>query len=294
MKHLTPLAMALFMAFSSTAQVISEDDLFSENPELTAEDKYALDQSKKWTSNKMAPPPILAADGSVVFVHGAGRPTIVCAVLDICDIALQPGETVTPNGVQIGDSARWEMQPAVTGSGANAQIHVILKPLDAGLETTLVVATDRRIYNVQLRSHRTEFMPKVRFAYQDDAMQKWAAIQQMTRKETERKTIPQTGEHLEDLDFNYSIKGKAPWKPLRVYNNGRQTVIQFPANISQEESPVLIVLRENPGVFSDDEEVLSNSRMRGDRLTVDQVFRKAALITGAGRNQTRIIIERDE
>lgn len=294
MKHLAPLAIALLMAFNSTAQVITDDDLFSQNPELTAEEKYALQQSKKWTSNKMAPPPILAADGAVVFVHGAGRPTIVCAVLDICDIALQPGETVTPNGVQIGDSARWEMQPAVTGAGANAQIHVILKPLDAGLETTLVVATDRRIYNMQLRSHRTEFMPKVRFAYQDDAQQKWAAIQQITRTETERKTIPQTGEHLEDLDFNYSIKGKAPWKPLRVYNNGKQTVIQFPPNISQEEVPVLIVLRENAGIFADDDEVLSNSRFRGDRLTVDQVFRKAALITGAGSNQTRIIIERDQ
>lgn len=293
MKHFAPLAVAFLMAFGSTAQSISEDDLFSENPTLTAEEKFALEQAEKWTSNKMAPPPALAPDGSVVFVHGAGRPTIVCAVLDICDIQLQPGELVSPNGIHIGDSARWELSPAITGTGANQQIHVIAKPLDAGLETSLVIATDRRVYNLQLRSHRTEFMPKVKFAYQDDAKQKWAAIQQMTRKETERKTIPQTGENIEDLDFNYNVSGKAPWKPVRVYNNGLQTIIQLPKTLVEDEAPVLIVLRENPGFFSDDEEVLPNSRLRGDRIIVDQVFRKAALITGAGDNQTRVIIERD-
>jgi type IV secretion system protein VirB9 len=294
MKHFAPLAIVFLMAFGTSAQSISEDELFSENPVLTEEDEFALEQAKKWTSNKMAPPPVLAADGSVVFVHGAGRPTIVCAVLDICDIQLQPGEVVNPNGVHIGDSARWELQPAVTGTGATAQIHVIAKPLDAGLETSLVIATDRRVYNLQLRSHRTEFMPKIKFAYQDDAQKKWEAIQLQTRKELERKTIPQTGENIEDLDFNYNVTGKAPWKPVRVYNNGLQTIIQLPKTLVEEEAPVLIVLRENPGFFSDDEEVLPNSRLRGDRIIVDQVFRKAALITGAGDNQTRVIIERDD
>jgi len=50
---------------------------------------------------------------------------------------------------------RWIIEPAITGVGENARHHVMIKPMDAALETVLVINTDRRSYNIKLKSHRT-------------------------------------------------------------------------------------------------------------------------------------------
>jgi type IV secretion system protein VirB9 len=44
--------------------------------------------------------------------------------------------------------------------------------MDAGLETSLVVTANQRTYRLRLRSHRTEFMPRLAFIYPEDAMAK--------------------------------------------------------------------------------------------------------------------------
>ncbi|WP_163590498.1 TrbG/VirB9 family P-type conjugative transfer protein, partial [Klebsiella variicola] len=85
------------------------------------------------------------------------------AVLQICDVQLQPGENI--NSVNVGDSARWMIEPAISNSGPNETQHLIIKPLDANLNTTLIVTTDRRTYHIRLVSHRTQFMSRVAFTY---------------------------------------------------------------------------------------------------------------------------------
>src|SRR5690606_7036773 len=87
---------------------------------------------------------------------------------------LQPGEQV--NSIHLGDQARWLIEPAVTGQGSAEVQHLIVKPLDVGLETSLVVTTNRRTYHMRLRSHRRDFMPRVSFNYPEDALIKWDAI----------------------------------------------------------------------------------------------------------------------
>jgi type IV secretory pathway VirB9-like protein len=54
--------------------------------------------------------------------------------------------------------------------------HLIIKPLDVGLETSMVVTTNRRSYHLKLRSHRSQYMPQVAFTYPEEAMAKWEAI----------------------------------------------------------------------------------------------------------------------
>jgi P-type conjugative transfer protein TrbG len=276
----------------AVGQDITKADFFSESAKLSDDDKFALESAEKWANSQNAPKPKLTEDGSLTFVYGLGRPTVVCAVLEVCDIALQPGERVGPNGIHIGDP-RFTIEPALTGTAPFQQLHIIVKPQDAGLDTTLIVTTDRRTYHIRLKSHQKDFMPKVRFAYREDAQAKWAAIQAQQQTVVERNTIPQTGENIENLDFSYNVKGKAPWKPLRVYNNGQQTIIQLPEYVHQHDAPTLVILEER-GLFRADEQSITNSRLRNNRIIVDMVFDKAALITGAGSNQTRVIIERDK
>jgi len=211
----------------------------------------------------------------------------VCAVLQVCDIELQPGEQV--NNLNVGDP-RFTVEPAISGVGAGEVQHLIIKPLDVGLETSLVVTTNRRTYHLHLRSHRTEFMPRVGFTYAEDAAAKWDAIKTREVKEKQERTIPKTGEYLGDLSFNYEITGNASWKPVRVYNDGSKTIIQMPTAVSQTEAPTLLVVRKDGGLFTDDETVMVNYRVQGDRYVVDTIFEKAILIAGVGNSQDRVTI----
>lgn len=222
--------------------------------------------------------PLRGEDGAVEFTYGLERPSVVCAVLHISDIELQPGETVS--SVNIGDSRRWMVKSAV--SGGNTQ-HLVIKPLAVGLATSMVIATDRRTYHIHLRSTRDDYMARVRFVYADDAAVKLNLMKQAVKKKRDDDTLPGTHEYLGNLNFDYEIKGKAGWKPVRVYNDGVKTILEMPMVMNQTEAPSLLIVQAG-------EQTLVNYRVQNNRYIVDSVFDKAILMTGVGRKQTRVTI----
>lgn len=259
------------------------------NPKLSSRENAALEIGRKWRSGKSSGlPPAAGASGAVQYTFGSSQPIIVCAVLQVCDVELQPGEQV--NGIHLGDMVRWTVEPAVTGSGPNEVQHLVIKPLDVNLETSLMVPTNRRTYHFLLRSHRTEFMPRVSFAYPEDAAAKWEALKKRETTDRREATLPATGEYLGDLSFEYRVEGTVAWKPVRVYNDGRKTIIQMPASMAQTEAPSLLVVRKDGGAFSDEETLMVNYRLQGDRFIVDSVFEKAILVAGVGSSQDRVTI----
>ena len=261
------------------------------NPVLTPRERAGLAIAKRWqdggTSAKL---PTAGSDGTIRFEFGTTQPSVVCAVLQVCDVELQVGEQV--NSINLGDSARWLVEPAITGVGATEVQHLIIKPQDVGLETSLVVTTNRRTYHFLLRSHRSQFMPRVAFSYPEDAQAKWEVLRNREVKERREATIAPTGEYMGDLSFDYTVSGEARWKPIRVYNDGRKTTIQMAAAMAQTEAPSLLVVRKDGGIFTDEETVLVNYRVQGDRYIVDSVFDKAILIAGVGSKQDRVTIQR--
>jgi type IV secretion system protein VirB9 len=291
------LAAALTAPIVSVSAAAPGDDFADKyfnkaSPELTTREKTALSIAKKWEVGSPGTPsgmqPVTGSNGAINFVYGAQLPSIVCAVLQVCDVSLQPGELV--NSLHLGDLARWTVDPAITGSGPTETQHLIIKPMDVGLETSLVVTTNRRTYHFKLRSHRTEYMPQVAFTYPEDALAKWEAIKSRETHERQEKIIPQTGEYLGDLNFDYEVEGDASWKPVRVYNDGTKTIIEMAKAMQQTDSPTLLVVRKDGGFFTDEQTAIVNYRVQGDRYIVDQVFEKAILISGVGDDQDRITI----
>jgi len=268
------------------------DKYFSgQNPTLTAQEREAIKLAKQWSAgNPAGIKPVAGRGGAVHFVYGVQQPSIVCAVLQVCDIALQAGEQV--NSINIGDTARWTIEPAITGNGAAAVQHLIIKPMDVGLETSLVVTTDRRAYHIRLRSHRKDYMPQVAFTYPEEALAKWDLIQKREVVRREEKTLPKTGEYLGDLSFEYDLEGKAGWKPIRVYNDGVKTVIEMPKIIEQSEAPSLMLITRKGGWFKKEETQMVNYRLQGNRYIVDAVFDQAVLVAGVGKRQERVTIIR--
>ena len=255
-----------------------------ENPVLTPSEERALKIARDWQARSATQlTPVPGPDGAIQFLYGAVQPSIVCAVMQVTDIELQAGEQI--NNINIGDSARWLVEPAVTGAGVAEVQHIVIKPMDVGLETSLMVTTNKRTYHFRLRSHRTQYMPKVSFIYPDTVQQRFMALKNRQEEDRKEKTIPEAQEYLGNLDFGYSISGSSPWKPVRVYNDGTKTIIQMPPKMRQTEAPSLLVL-------NGDEEVIVNYRLQGDRFIVDQLFDKAMLIAGVGSKQTKIVITR--
>lgn len=280
----------IFVQAANESQEDMADRFFApDTVVLTPQEKKAIDIGKQWQTGNASSSAVPGHDGAITFNFDGRQKQVVCAVLQACDISLQPGEQV--NNVNGGDP-RYTVDPAISGTGEGQVVHLILKPLDVGLDTALIVTTDRRTYHFRLRSTRNETMPFARFNYPEDAAAKWAAVRQAKDKDLRDNTIPETREYLGNLDFNYSIDGKTRWKPVRVYNDGVKTIIEMPNSMSQTEAPTLLVVRRDAGFFRDAETEMVNYRIQDSRYIVDSIFDKAILVAGVGTNQDKITIER--
>lgn len=255
---------------------------------LDDKEAHGLSLANEWMNNPDRPR--RGADGSVRYLYGATLPTLVCTPHAVCVIRLQPGEIV--NDVHAADTARWRITPATQGVGGNSTTMVVVKPTDAGLTANLFISTDRRAYTIKLVSTQEEWIPVLSFDYPDDIQREWADYQRHQQQVVQDTTLP-TGQSLLDLDFGFRIGGDRPaWAPLRVYTDGSKTYIEFSSTNFGGEAPALVALGPREGLFSGPSQELINYRVVGSRYVVDQVIDRAALITGVGRQQTRVTIER--
>lgn len=276
------------VTLANSNQAIANHYFTNDLPQLSASDKKALKLAKDWQKGNSANRPFKSSDGAVTFVYGTGQTKIVCAVLQACDIALQVGEKF--NDMGIGDP-RFLIEPSITGAGPNQQLHLIVKPKDVGLDSSLVVTTDKRTYHLRLKSTRYDYMPYVSFIYPDEAKAKWQQIKRIQHLQREANTFPTTHEYLGNLNFNYRLSGNARWKPVHVYNDGRKTIIEMPDSMKQTQAPALLVLKRN-GLFQKDSHIMVNYRVHGSRYIVDSVFDAAVLLAGSGPSQQKVTIKR--
>ncbi|MBU0669349.1 MAG: P-type conjugative transfer protein TrbG [Alphaproteobacteria bacterium] len=200
----------------------------------------------------------------------------------VTDIALQEGETlVGPGPVAAGDTVRWMIGDTISGRGATARVHILVKPTRPDIATNLVINTDRRTYHVELRASPRIYMASVSWIYPQDEL---IALRQ-AEAEAARAAPVADGFTLERLNFSYRISGDRPeWRPLRVFDDGQRTLIEFSPDIAQGEMPPFFILGE------DGEAELANYRVSGRYIIVDRLFERAELRLGAGRRQVKVQI----
>ena len=192
----------------------------------------------------------------------------------VSDIALQPGEELV--SVSAGDTVRWVVGDTVSGSGAAARAHVLVKPISTGIRTNLMIATNRRTYHLELESTGGGYMAALSWRYPADELA--GLIARNARAIARDAGSIERGFTLEGLNFDYRLSGDSPdWKPVRVFDDGRQVFIQMPDNIAATDMPPLFVL----GGEGDAE--LVNYRVRGNYYVVDRLFRVAELRLGTGK-----------
>ena len=234
--------------------------------------------------------PTVDKEGRAVYAFGTGLPTLVCAPLRVCTLELQMGEKILGEP-QLGDSSRWIITPVNSGSDATATPLLVIKPKSSGLDTTMVISTDRRTYYMRLISEPEEFMARTAFTYSDDEHVQWNAYLQKQAHEAQVKaaeTRTATTATIDNLHFNYSITGKgdASFKPVRVLDDGEKTYIQMPESAKHQDLPTLVV------VTSAGNEMV-NFRVQNNTYIVDRLFTHGALLIGTGKHQQRFDLKHD-
>ncbi|TPG56599.1 P-type conjugative transfer protein TrbG [Sphingomonas glacialis] len=192
----------------------------------------------------------------------------------VTDIALQPSENLV--AVAAGDTVRWVIGDTTSGTGADKRTHILVKPFTSGLATNLVVTTDRRSYHLQLTATSRTAMAALSWTYPADQL---IALKRAAEQVAAAAPVSE-GLAVDNLHFNYAISGDAPaWRPLRAFDDGRQTFVEFAASIAVGDAPPLFV------VGPTGEAELVNYRVRGRFYVVDRIFDAAELRLGTNKQQ---------
>ncbi|MDX3808610.1 MAG: P-type conjugative transfer protein TrbG [Bosea sp. (in: a-proteobacteria)] len=277
MHHLsTRLCAGVLLAVTTVGVIFADDSAHAQA--MNAKERKGTSISSQWRGSTGLV--TRGPDGKVVFLFGEVQPSVVCSPLEVCDIELQPGEVV--RDVLVGDTVRWKVEPATSGAIGGQAIHLIVKPAEPGLVTSMVVTTSRRTYHIKLKSSANQYMARVGFEYPEDVGSKLADINARLGADT----IPGAGVPAEQLNFSYSISGGASWRPTRVYSDGVKTYIQFPSSLSGQDAPVLFVV-------SGGQNRIVNYRLKGNMMVVDYQIETAILVSGVGFwNQDKVTIRR--
>jgi type IV secretion system protein VirB9 len=266
--------------------------------DLNAVGLSAAEVSRLWEAG--ASMPTQGENGKVVYIYGQGMPVLVCAPLRVCAIELQSGEHLQSQP-QIGDSRRWEITPVLSGSGLDETPILIVKPIEAGLETDLIVPTDKRTYVVRLVSDHTRFVSRLAFQYPDEDRAKWVAFavrqdeskrnaeaiaEERREKDKKAGVVPMADNAVDRLYLDYRLSGDEHLRPDHVFDDGQHTYLIYPNDGRFRELPTLLLVVNGKSE-------LVNFRVDGSRYIVDRLFDKAILVVGVGKKQTRVTITRE-
>jgi len=190
----------------------------------------------------------------------------------VIDIQLQPGEKLS-GPVIAGDTVRWVVGTSISRNGAGTVTHVLVKPIQPGIETNFIITTDCRSYHLFAKSLARNFLPSVSWTYPHDEMAKFDAYNPDGQSSVDMLAANDISP--DRLNFKYRIKpeDKYSWTPIRVFDDGTKTYVQMSPDMKNTEAPVLFI-KGKEGLN------LVNYRVKGDYYVVDRLFEEGEMRCG--------------
>jgi P-type conjugative transfer protein TrbG len=191
----------------------------------------------------------------------------------VSTILLEPGEALT--GIAAGDTSRWMVTEAESETAEDARTVVLVKPNATGLRTNIVLITDRRTYLIEaIAQAGSAYSAQVAWSYRQTA--------------AEHRGAP-----MDAINLDYRIRttrGRRPvWLPVRVFDDGRRTWIEFSPDVEAGDLPPLFAIT-GEGAELVNYRVLQGPS--GQRYMADRILDVAELRLGA-RSPTIVRIERN-
>lgn len=178
--------------------------------------------------------------------------TILTRPMSVTNIQLRDDEELV--ALALGDTIQW----VVTDS----ERHVFIKPLASGLVTTATMVTTQRTYQMTLRSSPEDGMFYQQVTWHNPAVvalerqrnQILTRAHQIESRAIERErnvdreegrvrgAVAASGVQLEDLNFDYDVKGSAQFAPTQVFDDGRFTWLRMP---DHQELPAVFMINDS-------------------------------------------------
>lgn len=293
---------------------------FADNVDLDDRDLKTLSKLDLLDAKQVAGTAYKA--GLVTFAYGSGIPTVVCALLELTDLAFEKGESIL--SVQLGDSVRWNIESAISGSANDSVEHLIVKPLEAGLKNSMLITTDRRTYHIRLKSTEADFMPAVVFSYPnslklpskkhygDDSylqytsnyesnedhndysetnssLKNYSSVQNVSYEGNSRPALNVAATYNDSTqrrNYNYSVDGDSKIIPQNVYDDGKRTFIVMNNPINSSYLPVLQeISSESFLFFGEDKTNTINFTYFDNTFVVDGIYSHLRLISKNGEEK---------
>ena len=293
---------------------------FADNVDLDDRDLKTLSKLDLLDAKQVAGTAYKA--GLVTFTYGSGIPTVVCALLELTDLAFEKGESIL--SVQLGDSVRWNIESAISGSANDSVEHLIVKPLEAGLKTSVLITTDRSTYHIRLKSTEADFMPAVVFSYPnslklpskkhygDDSylqytsnyvsnedhndnsetnssLKNYSSVQNVSYEGNSRPALNVAATYNDSTqrrNYNYSVDGDSKIIPQNVYDDGKRTFIVMNNPINSSYLPVLQeISSESFLFFGEDKTNTINFTYFDNTFVVDGIYSHLRLISKNGEEK---------
>lgn len=293
---------------------------FADNVDLDDRDLKTLSKLDLLDAKQVAGTAYKA--GLVTFAYGSGIPTVVCALLELTDLAFEKGESIL--SVQLGDSVRWNIESAISGSANDSVEHLIVKPLEAGLKTSMLITTDRRTYHIRLKSTEADFMPAVVFSYPNSlklpskkhygdnsylqytsnydsnedhndysetnsSLKNYSSVQNVSYEGNSRPALNVAATYNDSTqrrNYNYSVDGDSKIIPQNVYDDGKRTFIVMNNPINSSYLPVLQeISSESFLFFGEDKTNTINFTYFDNTFVVDGIYSHLRLISKNGEEK---------
>lgn len=293
---------------------------FADNVDLDDRDLKTLSKLDLLDAKQVAGTAYKA--GLVTFAYGSGIPTVVCALLELTDLAFEKGESIL--SVQLGDSVRWNIESAISGSANDSVEHLIVKPLEAGLKTSMLITTDRRTYHIRLKSTEADFMPAVVFSYPNSlklpskkhygndsylqytsnyesnedhndysetnsSLKNYSSVQNVSYEGNSRPALNIAATYNDSTkrrNYNYSVDGDSKIIPQNVYDDGKRTFIVMNNPINSSYLPVLQeISSESFLFFGEDKTNTINFTFFDNTFVVDGIYSHLRLISKNGEEK---------
>lgn len=168
--------------------------------------------------------------------------------------------------ISMGDTTAWQIVPAGH--------RIFIKPIEQDATTNMTLITNKRTYFFELYAEEAQdirdpdMVFNVRFIYPDEEEG------EHLRSYTASSAGPDLG-HPEKYNFNYSISGNEEIAPIKIFDDGEFTYLQF-----RDKNAEL------PAIFAVDDELresMVNYRLdpaNSNMVIVEQVFKKLSIRHG--------------
>lgn len=199
---------------------------------------------------------------------------ILTRPMSTTNIQLDPDEKMV--AFPMGDTSMWEI-----GSVGN---NVFIKPKFERLVNPATLITSKRSYQLMLKSGTADGIWYQRVHWEEnhplgslnlnmnvplnglETMDKKPVSLQLTTPSSDLYDL--TSDSLKDLNFEYKVEGEAAFKPNQVFNDGKHTWLQMPADV--QTMPAVFIKKGN-------DLAIVNFVVKGRYLVVQSLFEEALL-----------------